>query len=339
MLKDSAVEVHLFFRARRPGAVSIERLFRNIQAAFPEEVRVRCVTLVHASRGVVPRMLGILEAWRNRGGLNHITGDVHYLAFGLPGRSTVLTIHDCGNLHRLTGWRRWFLKKLWFDWPMKKVAIVTTISEATKNELVSLTECESKKIYVIPNCIGPEFVPAPKEWPAKNPVALMIGSTPTKNLRRQIQALKGTGVKVIHVGKEVPEIAELARNNGVSFEDRGELRDDQVLEAFKECDFVMFCSLREGFGLPLLEAQATGRPVITSDFSAMPEVAGEGAFFVDPFSEKSIRNGVCELIKSEEIRRKLIAMGYDNVKRFNPKNIANQYVEVYRKVWGEQGRS
>jgi len=73
----------------------------------------------------------------------------------------------------------------------------------------------------------------------------------------------------------------------------GRLTDAELVEAYRRCDMVVFASLYEGFGLPILEAQAMGRPVITSNFGAMREAAGDGALLVDPYSVESIRDAVC----------------------------------------------
>jgi glycosyltransferase involved in cell wall biosynthesis len=120
--------------------------------------------------------------------------------------------------------------------------------------------------------------------------------------------------------------------SGVVFTELGQISHDAVVEAYRRCDFVIFASLYEGFGLPILEAQATGRPVITSNRSSMPEVAGEGALFVDPESVVSIRSAVDSLLHDEGLRISLIEKGYQNVKRFHPNVIAAKYAAVYERI-------
>jgi glycosyltransferase involved in cell wall biosynthesis len=103
---------------------------------------------------------------------------------------------------------------------------------------------------------------------------------------------------------------------------------------------VVFASLYEGFGLPILEAQATGRPVITSNFGAMKEAAGEGALFVDPYSVESIRSAILRIKNEPQLREELVRKGRENVARFRPEAIARQYAEIYRslaKVEGTKG--
>jgi glycosyltransferase involved in cell wall biosynthesis len=83
---------------------------------------------------------------------------------------------------------------------------------------------------------------------------------------------------------------------GIAFAEFGQISHDAVVEAYRRSNFVIFAFLYDGFGMPILEAQATGRTVITSNCSSMPEVAGEGALYVDPESTVSIRNAVDSLL-------------------------------------------
>ncbi|MCB0583153.1 MAG: glycosyltransferase, partial [Phaeodactylibacter sp.] len=88
----------------------------------------------------------------------------------------------------------------------------------------------------------------------------------------------------------------------------------------------------EGFGMPILEAQATGRPVITSNICSMPEVAGRGAALVNPYDPAAKRAAIEQIIRNAGYREELIQEGRENVKRFNLEKIAGQYLELYREI-------
>jgi glycosyltransferase involved in cell wall biosynthesis len=96
---------------------------------------------------------------------------------------------------------------------------------------------------------------------------------------------------------------------------------------------VVFASTYEGFGMPIVEANATGRPVVTSNIGPMPEVAGSAACLVDPFDCSSIREGIVRVIGDADYRSHLVAGGFENVKRFQADVIAAQYAAVYREVF------
>jgi glycosyltransferase involved in cell wall biosynthesis len=98
-------------------------------------------------------------------------------------------------------------------------------------------------------------------------------------------------------------------------------------------DILVFASTYEGFGMPIIEAQACGVAVVTSNLSSMPEVGGkESAVYVDPYDVLSIRNGVLKLMQEVSFREQVIARGFENVKRFDPATISNMYLELYRTI-------
>jgi glycosyltransferase involved in cell wall biosynthesis len=101
---------------------------------------------------------------------------------------------------------------------------------------------------------------------------------------------------------------------------------------YRMADIVCFASLYEGFGLPILEAQATGRPVVTSDRCSMPYVAGGAALLVNPESVDSIRSGIQSLIDNAQLREQLIVQGLENVKRFRISTMCEKYAELYQRV-------
>jgi glycosyltransferase involved in cell wall biosynthesis len=101
---------------------------------------------------------------------------------------------------------------------------------------------------------------------------------------------------------------------------------------YVKADLLLFPSLFEGFGLPIVEAQKTGRAVITSDRSPMKDVAGEGARLVDPESEEAIRSAVTEVIEDAAYRQRIIAAGRLNAARFDNREITRQYLSCYSEL-------
>lgn len=111
------------------------------------------------------------------------------------------------------------------------------------------------------------------------------------------------------------------------------MTDKEILNAYVSADIISFPSLYEGFGLPVIEAQAIGRPVLTSDLAPMNEIAGNAAYYVDPYNVESIRNGFKILLETPTLRHDLIKRGLENVKQFSVKKISFLYLDLYQKIF------
>lgn len=328
--------VTLFFRRPWPvGSYSIEASFEAMLAAYPDAAPVRPCTHVSRwfSQGVLPRIRATLEARRAASRVNHVTGDVHFLVFGLPRGRTVLTIHDCGFLHQRTGLRRALLQWLWLRLPVQRAAVVTVVSEASRREVLALSGCPPAKVEVVPTSIDARFQPRPRAF-GTPPVVLHVGATANKNLERHVAALQGLPVRLCVIGALDDAQRALLARSGVEHEVRARLSPVQMVAAYEQADMLLFASTFEGFGMPILEAQAVGRPVVTANTSSMPEVAGEGACLVDPHDVASIRAGVCRVLDDARYREGLVERGFRNVERFAAATTARRYASIYARLAG-----
>lgn len=321
---------------RKPGRghFSVERIFDEVRRHLPPHIRCRHAVSRFESKGLFPRIYNILEAPFRGADVNHITGDVHYLAVLLPKRRTVLTILDCVTLNRLTGWRR---KILWFAWywlPMKRAGAITVISAFTKKELLTWVHCDPEKVQVVHVPVSDSFKPQPKPFSRSQPVILHVGSTPNKNLRRVVEALKGIPCRLRVIGKFPEEDMRLLEHSGLDYSIAANLNDAELVREYEQCDMLVFASTYEGFGLPIVEAQAVGRPVVTSDLGPMPEVSGGAACLVDPFSTASIRVGIMRVIDDADYRDELIRKGFENAQLYHPDIIAARYADIYDQLAG-----
>jgi glycosyltransferase involved in cell wall biosynthesis len=105
-----------------------------------------------------------------------------------------------------------------------------------------------------------------------------------------------------------------------------------LLKDMKRQTLLALISTYEGFGMPILEAQAVGRAVITSNIYSMPEVAGDAAVLVDPFDILEMKTGLERIINDDKFRNEMIQRGFQNIKRFDADRIAKQYFELYKKI-------
>ena len=324
--------VHLH-RKPFPGMFSIEVLFENLRKAMRGECReiTRAVVPLR-SKGVVRRLANIAAARRERGDVFHVTGDVHYVVLGLPPDRTILTIHDCRALERLTGIRRWGMRVLWFDLPTRRAAVVTVVSEETKGQLLRHVRVPEEKVVVIPNAASPIFRPSPRPFHAGCPRILHIGTAPNKNLSRLIEALRGLDCHLTVVGLLDHAARRRLDASHIAYDWQANLDEEAMYRVYCESDIVSFVSTYEGFGMPIIEAQWVERPVVTSNCSSMPEVAGEGACLVDPFDVASIRRGLDRVIGDAGYRDRLVEQGRRNRERFSLAAVASQYLALYQRL-------
>ncbi len=324
------MKVVYFHRKPRPDFnFSVENLFKFVRSHLPPHVDWEVKELRYFSSGLFKRLYIGIEALFSQKGINHITGDVNFIALFLKKRYTVLTILDLGLLNHSKGFARWLLKLFWIQLPVRRSAIITTISQSTKNELLRHVRVDPARVKVVYVPISERYVFDPKMFNKAKPTILQIGTKPNKNVIRLVRALVGICCKLEIVGDVNDELATEIRTCKIEFGHSKNLSDEQVHEKYKQADIVSFVSTYEGFGMPIVEANAIGRPVVTSNLLSMPEVAGNAAILVDPFDVSSIRNGIMRLIEDDSLREELIRNGLANVKRFDVSQIARQYTGIY----------
>jgi glycosyltransferase involved in cell wall biosynthesis len=334
--KTSQKPIRVAFFHRKPRALgnfSIETYFQQIREQLPQPFQPIYVEMPYESNGLWRRLANAMYCFFKQEDINQITGDIHYVAAFLKKKKTVLTIHDCGSLHDSAGLKRKIMRYFWFTMPTAKSAIVTANSEATKTDIMAQTQCQSDKIAVVYICVGQQFQAQPKGFNAQNPRILQLGTAPNKNLERLIPAMKDIPCTLVIVGKVSDAIKALIRENNIQTECiERRLSDDEMLDQYHQCDILSLVSTLEGFGMPIVEANAVGRPVITSNTTSMPEIAADAAVLVDPFDTHAIREGFLKIIDNPQIREELVQNGLQNHLRFQPKQLAAQYAELYTQL-------
>lgn len=332
MRSDAPIQVTHYHRKPYGFYFSVERAFVAIRAALPENIDCRPVVCRFISRGVLRRLWNVVEAAFHQGQVNHITGDIHYLAAFLCKRRTILTILDCAGLRRMRGLRRWLLKLVWYEMPMWRSSVVVAISEFTKSELQELVPTFGGNIVVIPVPLVGDFVPYLKRFNNAEPVILHIGTAPHKNIERVADALHGIRCRMEIVGDLNLQQKQALAKFGINYSNSGCLTDAEIVEKYRAADIVEFCSIYEGFGMPIIEANATGRPVVTSSIEPMASVAGAAACLVDPYDPISIRSGILRVIEDSHYREELVRLGFENARRFSAEAVAQSYVALYREL-------
>lgn len=223
------------------------------------------------------------------------------------------------------------------EWVKKEADCVITVSEFTKQEAIELLGIKPEKIVVIPEAADSSFRPAPKETVdevlkkhgIKKPYLLVVGSDPRKNLPRVIEAAKTLkselALDLVVVGKPW--------NNAFDKEATflGHVKREDMPAFYSGARALVYVSVYEGFGLPILEAMSCDCPVVTSNLSSMPEVAGDAAFLVDPNNARDIAIGISGVLVN---RQKWIRRGRERAKKFSWIKAAEKTIEVYKRAQG-----
>ena len=251
---------------------------------------------------------------------------LHCTTFRAPVRPRcplVVTVHDLALeripevfplWHRETGRRA--LRS-----GVRAADVVIAVSAFTRDELVELLQVPPERIRIIPNGVGPVFVPdGPR---ADGDYVLSVGTIePRKNLAVAVQAAELAGVELRVVGAtgwggfQVPGWV-------------GEPSDGELAALYRGARCLVFPSLYEGFGLPVLEAMACGTPVVTSDAGGTAEVAGGGAVLVDPLDPEAVAAGIDE---ADRDRDRLVAAGLERASGFTWATAADKVEALWREL-------
>lgn len=221
---------------------------------------------------------------------------------------------------------------------------IITVSEFSKQDIVTRYNIDPKKVHAIWNGVNPSFVPIneiekqliKEQFSEGSDYFLFVGSLhPRKNVHRLIEAFLAfkkesqSATKLLIVGaplwNKLPDVSEI-KHSEIQFTGRLDLAVlTKVVAAAKALTFIPYF---EGFGIPMVEAMKCGTPVIAANTSCLPEVAGEAAMYVNPFSIESIKAGLLQMDIDAKTREALSIKGIDRATKFSWDTAAKEIAKV-----------
>ena len=293
--------------------------------------------------------------------LKHAGANVYHTPYAvLPVMTvcpSVVTIHDCVNLtfpqyapsrvaHVAARLRMWSAAH--------RSSRILTVSESSKRDILRFFRVPESKVSIIANAIDQRYgsPPPPDEvqrvrerFQLYGEFLLYAGNIrPHKNLDRLIEAFhrlrespRFEHLRLLIIGDEISKYPTLRRavhryklHKHVRF--FGFVPESTLAVLYRLATAFVFPSLYEGFGLPPLEAMASGTPVVTSNVSALPEVVGDAAILIDPYDAGAIAQGLRQALTDEDLRATLVARGLERAKAFSWETSVRRVREIYGEV-------
>jgi len=314
-----------------------ETYVRNLLRTLPEPAAEAGLDIAAVTRhpdlvpdGVLPVLLAarsqeLRMAWTLPRTLRRLGAALVHTQYALPYRCpcpAVVTIHDLSFEHGLMGRRDRLVFERVVPHAARTAARVLTVSERTKRDLVEHYGIPPERVVVTPNGVDPAFHPA-TQTAAARPYALAVGAIQErKNQRAALAAARDAGLELVVVGpvKDERAAAEL-REGGARLE--GYVEVERLAELYRGAACLVQSSRYEGFGLPVVEAMASGTPVVTVPDPALVEVAGEAAVVVP---EAELAAGIRRAV---EERDTLAAKGLERARAFTWEAAARATVTAY----------
>ncbi len=217
---------------------------------------------------------------------------------------------------------------------------IIAVSAFTKSQVVSLLGVDAARVHVVHH--GTRRLPDTAAPHAREQVVLNVGAIQKrKNIARLVEAFEGVDApwRLVLAGSNGYGAAEiLARIAASPARDRvhvtGYISSEELAQWYARASIFAFPSLDEGFGMPVLEAMAAGVPILTSNRSALPEVAGDAALLADPGDMEAIAHAMQQLTGSVDLRQGLIRRGIERARTFTWEKAVRETWDVYRKLLG-----
>jgi glycosyltransferase involved in cell wall biosynthesis len=343
---DKENEYILFLRKDNAGYYSMKNEnFINVTCDITRKFRLRRIFYEHV---ILPRCVK-----KHNVDLFWSPSDIS--PFRLPCISTV-TIHDLKRFvipHEFPFWERHYFR-MFLKTTARNANLIFTVSESSGRDIMNYLDIPADRIIVAHNGLDPSiaeeegipFESLKRIHGISRKYILFVGQMiKSKNVPRMIRAFKRCKeadeydfVLVGQAGAGWSEIEYTIKRESQNCNLRERIHHikwattEHLVSLYKHATVLFYASLYEGFGFPIIEAMACGLPIITSNRSSMPEVAGSATILIDPGDETAMSQALGNLLSDEEHRKNLIQRGYERVKIFSWENTAKKYLAVFNRL-------
>lgn len=315
-------------------------------------IELKCPTYPLWEQVALPRAIGRLQP-----DLLHCTSNTAPVRCPVP---LVLTLHDIIFLEKRQAASKslyqemgWYYRRMVVPRILPQCRKIITVSHFEQNRIREALQLPEEQITAVYNGYNPHFTPQPpqpditRKYVKENEYLFFLGNTdPKKNTPRVLKAyqlyLEQSERKLPLLIADLKEefIDSILKEQGMEEIKKhlyfpGYIPNTDLPALYNGAFAFLYPSLRESFGIPMLEAMACGTPVIAGNTSAMPEVAGEGALLTNPFSAKEIAECLIRLETDKELYEKQRAYGLERVKQFSWRKSAEALLEIYTAIGGK----
>ncbi len=334
--------VNLFALVAYPGAIDL----------LPERYRNHCRITKPVGK------LGVLASSQRL--VRRLDAGVVHATYVLPPISKktriVATVHDIGFIRNPDFFPKaiqWRLEKN-LQYMVKRADIIVTVSEATRTDLLDITNLNPSKVVTVHNGIDPLFS-KPKSmldnqavldlYGVKKPFILYAGRLqPRKNVIKLVEAyelLRQSNRfehQLVLLGEpraflwEKPQARIHASPYRKDIIQTGHIPWEHLPGFYDEASVFSFVSRYEGFGFPVLEAMSRGLPVVCSNTTSLPEVAGDAAVLVSPLDSEEIADGLCTVLSDDSLQKQMIQKGFEQASHFSWDRAARSLNDIYRRL-------
>jgi glycosyltransferase involved in cell wall biosynthesis len=268
-------------------------------------------------------------------------GFVPPLTHSIP---SVVTVHDLTHLYYYGRARRLYYNSV-FRPLYRRCEAIICVSEFTRNEFLEWSRIEHDRVHVVRNDVDPIFTRSRDALVTGGEYILFPGNRRNyKNIGRLVQAyarssLPKRKIDLALTGAPDDVLIERARRFDIMARLRflGVVPDEDMPRVYRGALAVAFVSLSEGFGMPILEGFASEVPVVTSNISAMPEVAGGAAMLVEPTSVDAIAAALDAVTTDSTLRERLVTAGLSRLADFSWKRSAADFWQIVQRIGAERG--